>query len=673
MQDFRRNAHSHQLEEIWRGIREMYLPKGDAGFRAKYTSDTNTGLATPDVLHSGADDDMLSFDEPLAAIKVHTALSLLTQRTPDVKWDSDNEEYEQTVPVLNALRKETWQDEQVREQYVMLWFYNVLYGTTHWRRFYEVMENDVYLPSKVNLATNDVEFEQTVRVEFDGVTAEAMSPFSVWMDPAAEPLKPRSARKVLYEKVFTMESLIKRFSLVHDEKWFLENVTPGPVEGYSGTNLVQVQFYENKDADLLYISTSETSGNVEIWKTHLPQNHKELSVMSGIWMPRDEKTPYGLGPIELMAEDKRASDDFKSMTLTQAKFSVYRAVFYTGSLTSEGEGGDIKIRPDRAYKVSEKPFFLEIPGPGNDAWQAMATLRDRVDEASGINKPLGGEIVKTTAFQTDLAKDAALSRLATPISLMANLLSWDAKLTFELQRQYYSLPKIEEIVDPAEITKLQEEVDKLRAENKEIPFDLWVDMETGEVDEEGNPVPKVFKGTYRTAQLNVEKTTNGQYIPSQSKKTAFLTPQCFDWKGKMYVVTNSILSIAPTIEKSNTMQMYNILIPLFSQPAELVAKPAMAIVKLHDQDPEDVLPETFLAYLKSVENPEQTPVAPPGMPGMPPGAPGAPEGAPPGPEGMPAVDPNGAMKFEQPGAPVVSTKMKGEKDMIMQRSEAISP
>lgn len=388
--------------------------------------------------------------------------------------------------------------------------------------------------------------------------------------------------------------------------------------------------------------------------------------MSGIWMPRDEKCPYGLGPIELMAEDKRASDDFKSMTLTQAKFSVYRAVFYTGSLTSEGESGDIKIRPDRAYKVSEKPFFLEIPGPGNDAWQAMATLRDRVDEASGINKPLGGEIVKTTAFQTDLAKDAALSRLATPISLMANLLSWDAKLTFELQRQYLSLPKVEEIVDPDAIVALQAEVDALKAEGKELPFDLWVDMESGEVDEEGNPVPKVFKGTYRSAQLNVEKTTNGQFVPSQSKKEVFLTPQKFDWKGKMYVVTNSILSIAPTIEKSNVMQMYNILIPLFSQPPELVAKPAMAIVKLHDQDPEDVLPETFLAYLKSVENPEATPVVPPGMPG----APGQPA---PGPDGMPAVDQSGAMKFEQPGSPVVSTRLKGEKDMIMQRSEAISP
>lgn len=646
MDEFRQNCYSEKMEELWKGLKRMYIPQSQLGFSllAKYTTDSSTGLATPDTLFAMDDDELENFTEPLVAVKVHTALSLLTQRTPDVKWDSDDDErYERNVPIINALRHSDWQDQQVREQYVMLWFYNILYGTTFWRRFYEKLERQVTLPDKMNMVTEEVTTREATITDFDATTGEALGPLQVWIDPATMPLKPRTMRKVVYEKVYPWEQFYERFKdSVSKEK--LMSIHGTTIDGYPGTNNVRCRFYENMDLDLLFIEANDE----ELSKEHLPNNHKQLSVMMAIWMPRSESNPYGLGPIEMLSEDKRALDKFKSMTLTQVKFSIYKSVFYTGSLISEGgESGGLKLRPDRAYKMTDKVQFLEIPGPGADAWNAMNMLRERIDDASGINRPLGGEIVKTTAFQTDLAKDAALARLSVPISNMALLLSRDAELTLELQKQYYALPRVEEIVEPEEILAATTQLETLKASGKTPGFDLWVDQST--LDEDGNIIPRVFRGTYREAQLNVEKTSSGQYLPSKTKKKVVLTGDYMDWKGKIYVVTDSILSIAPTIEKARKLEMYNLLIPMFSQPPEMVAKPAKAICKLYGEEVEDVLPDNFIAYLTQSES-GQIPPAPTGSV-------------------APQTGASGAMAFEQPGAPKVSTGLTSEKDMIMAASE----
>lgn len=665
MEEFRTNCFGESMEGIWGSLRSMYLPTTvEDGLPSRYTftSDASaaTTLAIPDTLYASDNSEILSFKEPLVAIKIHTALSLLTSRTPDVKWDSDNTTFEENVPIVNALRTYDWQDAQTRQQYTMLWFYNIMYGTTFWRRYHEKIDREVNLPKSLNLATNAVEYEAVTINEIDQTCGEALSPLQVWIDPGSRPLAPRSQRKVMWEKVYTYEQFILAHKGLKDEKWLRENIHGTSVENYPGTDLVKCRYYENMDLDLFYVVANDE----EVTKMHMPQNHKQLSVIMAIWMPRGDFNPYGLGPIEMMAEDKKALDEVKSMTFTQLKFSIYKAIFYTGTLKSDGgQGGDVKIRPDMAYKVSEKPFFMEMPGPGQESWTAQTNLRERADDASGINRPLGGEIVKTTAFQTDLAKDAALARLSVPISNVVLLLVKDAELTFELQKQFYTLPRVKEIVDPKEVVQAQEELDKLRTEGKTPNFDIWVDMDS--VDEDGMIVPHVFKGTYRDLQLNVGKQ-NGQYMPSQTKSSVTLTPDLMNWKGKIHIVADSILSITPTLEKTRKLEMYNLLIPMFSQKPEFVAKPAAAIVKLYGDDIDDVLPEHFIAYLKQLENPM---IENPPLPGAAPLAAEQPPGTP-APEG---TNPDtGAMNFEQMGAPVVATNMGGQKDMISAASERLN-
>lgn len=647
MEEFRKSAKPSNMEELWKSLKSMYLPKveNDGAFFAKYTTDAATGTAIPDTLFAADDDEIENMSEPLVAVKVHTALSLLTQRTPDIKWDSDDDRYEQNTPVINAVRFADWQDDQVRQQYIMLWFYCILYGTTFWRRYYELSTRTVTLPDKIDLATDKETTREALITDFDATTGEAMSPMKVWIDPATQPLKPRSMRKVMWEEVYTYDQFCRKFEDKVSKK-VLESIKGTVVEGYQGDDNVCCRYYEHMDLDLYYIEANDE----ELLKEHLPQNHKQLSIMMAIWMPRGEDSPYGLGPMEMLSEDLHALNKFKSMTLTQVKFSIYKAVFYNGSLSSEGgESGDIKIRPDRAYKYTgnDKIQFLEIPGPGVDSWNAINMLRERIDDASGINRPLGGEIVKTTAFQTDLAKDAALARLSVPIANMSMLLVKDAWLTLELQRQHYALPKVKALVEPEEMIAAQESLDRMKANGETPGFDLWVD--TSQVDDNGEMVPRVFQGTYREAQLNLEKSGSGQYVPSKTKNKVLLTSDVFDWKGKIYVVTDSLLTIAPTIEKSRELEMYNLLIPMFTQPPELIAKPAEAICKLYGKDPEDVLPDSFMAYLRQVESGEVQPLQPGAI--------------------APKTGADGAMAFVQPGSPKVSTGLDSEKDLVMAASE----
>lgn len=615
MEEFRKNCYTENMEAIWKVLKASYLPRRIDGphLWTEYDLDPD-GTAIPSRYFLESDDETgrLELNEPLTAVKVHTAISLLTQRTPDVRWDSDNSKYQKRVPVINALRKQDWLDEQIREQYAMMWFYNTLFGTTFWRRFYEKIERDVKLPREVNLAEDKVEFKDAKVTEVDQVSAEALSPLQTWIDPGTQPLKPRTMRKIKYDKVFDYQNFRREFDNKENvDKKALNKVIPTSLPGNTvtttkgpdsdvssrGDNLVRVEYYENKDLDLHYV----VANDVPIIKEHLPYNHKELSVLMGVWMPRSDENPYGLGPIEMMLPSKKALDEFSSMTLTQTKFSIYKAIFYTGNLTMEdGEGGDIHIRPDRLYKSTDPKSItpLNIPGPGADSWRAIDRLRDLTDENSGITKPLSGEITKATAFETDLAKDAALTRMSLPINNIANLLRKDAELTFELQKQFYSLPEVEEIIDIDVLEKARQSLDDARRSDETPNFSLFVD-ETDPQD------PRIFKGTFRTAQLSLEENDFGEAFPTEGKQETIITPDVFDWRGRIHVVADSLLTITPTIERTKKMEFYNLVIPMFQQPPELVAKPARELAKLYQINPQQIFPSSWLKYLESLDNGEE--------------------------------------------------------------------
>lgn len=600
MENFRRNAHNEQMEELWKTLEASYIPNLKNDKELKAFADTEispSGEIVASRLHTDTD-ALEEFKEPLVAVKIHTALSILTQRTPGVKWNSDSDVYAQRVEVLDALRKNDWKDEQTRSQYTMLWFYLILFGTSYWRRYYVKEQREVKYASSIDLSTDKTTYKKGTITDFDQTTAEALSPLEVWIDPATCPGKPRSMRYVKYDKVYDYQQFVKLFKDVANKKDF-DKVMPTSIEGREGDDLVKCEYFEHLDLDLFYVVANDQP----ILKSRLPNNHKQLSIRQTIWMPRNSKSPFGLGPIELMSPTKDNLEEFLSLTMNQTKFSIFKAAFYQGSLNING-GGDadeIRVRPDRMYSASDPKSitFMDVPGPGADSWRALDMFRARIDEASGINRPLGGEITKSTAFEIDLAKDAALSRLGVPISNIVNTLIWDAEIMFELQKQYYTLPDVVEMVDPDEIEQAVEELIRLKsAPGDKATFDIWV-------DESNAQDPRVFRGNYRVETLMQESDSEETNL---SAKSAVITPEVFDWKGKIHVIADSILQITPTLERTKKMEFYNLILPLFQQPPELVAKTARQFAKLYDVSYRDIFPDLWLQYLKQVDSQKAPPV-----------------------------------------------------------------
>ena len=75
------------------------------------------------------------------------------------------------------------------------------------------------------------------------------------------------------------------------------------------------------------------------------------------------------------------------------------------------------------------------------------------------------------------------------------------------------------------------------------------------------------------------------------------------WKGIIDVVPTSILAPSEELEKQRKSEVFNQLVPLLGQPPELVLKPSKQLLKAHDEDPEDWLPDSWLELEKGTVSP----------------------------------------------------------------------
>lgn len=659
MRNYQASVHGEPMRQIWENLRDSYLPLpvSELLTRSRYTLDTDgnaspNGFIAPD--NSISDLNLNRTPHPLVAIKLHTGLSILTQKTPDVIWDSESPSYDENAPILNALRQQEWDLEETRAQFTNLIFNDMLYGSAFWRRFYEYEERTVNFVTEINPATKKAKYKKEVLVEKDNTGAEALTPLEVLIDPATKPQTPSSTRYIAYEKVMDFERFKQIFQSVNTRPDFNE-VKPTSVQGFTGDNYVKLTYFEHKDLDLYAIQANDKH---LIVKSHIPANHKDLSAKLVTWMPRGQNNPFGLGPMEMMSSSREQLEAFSAMTFNQTQFSIYKAAFYSGAITIDGQdANEFIISPGKLYKASNPKdiTFYDIPGPGRDAWESLDILRQKADEASGINAPLAGQITKSTAYEIDLAKDAALARLGVPIASIVNTLVWDAEIIFLLQKQFYSIPKLKELLTPEEILAAHEELMKLRSspynsEAKEpLTFDLIIDDTTPDD-------PKVYKAEYRTAQIALNKTSNNELTSSLGKQQVVLTPKVFNWKGQFRIVTDTLLSITPTLERSKRLEGFNILIPMFRQPPQIMAKPARSLAKLYAIDVNDTFPDDWIQFLKASDSGQLPPTLQP--PQFPPGRPKNID-----------VNPEG---FTQERAERVTTSVNGQNSQAASRSQTIN-
>jgi hypothetical protein len=244
------------------------------------------------------------------------------------------------------------------------------------------------------------------------------------------------------------------------------------------------------------------------------------------------------------------------------------------------------VVPGQSKQITNGKFdWMEIPGPGKDAWDGLNWKKDEMDKDSGITPTLEGDLTGKTLGEIQLAREASLKRMKVPLDNIAWAIEQDAYLTLSWMNQVYSTPEVKQFASEADILAFENEQGIKRDETFQN-----TDPATGE--------PTGMTATFLPElSLGLEER-NGQLF--ESEKSRFfqvgkdLPTRALKWKGIFKVIPRSILGTSEVIMKQTKTEMANMLIPLFVQPAELMMKAAMQILKINEEDPIDWLPESWL-------------------------------------------------------------------------------
>ena len=626
LQEARKQQYDTNIETIWADADKDYVPHKLRG-RGKKTLVTDETKGWRGAMVNLGDSNWQSdISQPNPFIKIQIALSILIDQNPEGVFSAGAKKFQATTELMKQLYKRSWETAKSKQQLKLFTFNLAKYGWACARTYPLRITRKVKNLVDFNQENPDKsQYEEKEVVEFNDIFRENLNPWNVWIDDMALPDNQFSLRDWAWRKVYALDAFKEEFG-----NWKLsDKVQPGgntqekldtkgdTSKQYKEPNLVEVYFYENRLKDLFMV----IANGVPVVISPLPisdsKGLKKLSLWQTYWNLRSATCPLGIGIYEAMRYDQNLIDRIRNMTIDQLTLSIYKMFFYQGT-SSLTETGDIKITPGAGKQVLDPKNinWLEIPGPGNEAWQGLANFKQDMDEASGITDPLLGTVTGKTAFEIAQAKEAALKRLKNPLENITDALNTEAYITVSLAQILYSIPETYEITDPALI----------EAYLKEIQSDPQLyereSVESG-VDELGQPIvsDKFTAKVFPEFPLNLEDDKDGNLIETKDTRFFRLKPSSLTWEGIINIESQSVLTPSRELSKTLSLELYNMLIPLLVQPPEVYAKVAKSLCKLYDIDPKDVLPDIWVEPPPPQPEPlfipaQQAQLPPGGMPDM---------------------------------------------------------
>lgn len=592
LQQVRTNHYSKNLDQLWADADRDYVPhRLQTSGKKVIATDEDKGWRGA-MVTLGANDWQSDLSQANVYIKIQTALSLLIDQNPSGVFTPTSQKYQATTELMRQLYQRSWEYARSKSQLKMFVFNLAKYGWATARTYplritrkvQEIVEYDEENPDKSKYKEKEV-------VVYNDIMRENLDPRNTWIDDMAKPNNKDSIRDWCWRKIYDIDVFKEEFAGYKN----IDKVEPGGVldEVINTQNLnktksfvrngrqVEVYFYENVQKDMFYVIAGGRQG-IPVVLEPLPisdgDGNKKLSLWQAYWTLRHAESPYGIGMYEALRYDQAMLDRIRNMTVDQLTLSIYKMFFYqgTGSLT---ETGDITISPGVGKQMLDPKnvTFLQVPGPGADAYQGIAMFGKDVDNASGITDPITGEITGKTAFELAQAKEAALKRMKDPLDNILEALNTEGYITVSLIQLLYSIPETYEVTDERLIEDYLKEIkgDQDLYERKDDKF-----------------IAKVFP----EFPLNLDKDEKGNLIENQDTKFFRVKPKMLQWEGIINIKSQSILTPSKQIDKALELEMYNTLIPLLSNPAgaQTFSKIAKNIVKLYDKDPRDILPDSWM-------------------------------------------------------------------------------
>jgi hypothetical protein len=590
LKDTRKDVFGMDLETVWRQADKDYVPhKLSKGVQKTLVQNEDEGLASRYVEIGKAQwrTDNANMNP---YIKIQTALAIIIARNPSVDLTPDSEKYEQTTKIQEELYKKSWEKAKSLEQLKLFAFNLAKYGWAVARTYPKVIKN----PSKVVInydpEKDKQKYETTESVEFNGVFRENLDPWKTWIDDRSLPNRPTSTRDWCFAKDYSWHQLEKEFgktkNFKHIQTGRSDDVDESSKE--SMKTILQkdnkiVYFYENLDKDTIAVVCDGILLKSEPLPLSDGRGNKRLSLWHTNWTLRHAESPYGIGINEAMRHDKVLYDKLRNMSVDQIILSIYKMFFYSGTDQMDGDG-KIEVRPGVGVQVTDPKNMniLQVPGPGKDAYMGIEMMQKAIDDASGIGKELMGQTEEKTAFQSAQNAEFGLRRLKTPLENITSALETDSELIQIIHEMIYSIPEVIKITNP----------DTIKAYFEEIQGD----PELYERDAEGNFSAKL----YPEQQMGIDTDDEGKLIESEESKFFRLKPSGLKWEGMIRVKGQSLLIETKALAKQMVTDVFNIVTPLFMQPAELVMKPIKELLKKYDLDWKDWVPDMWMQPQQNV-------------------------------------------------------------------------
>lgn len=598
MQDYRTSL---GIEKEWREADIEYIPH-ELEFgtpRKRFETDQDTGLRSRMVPIGDQSQNWRSNASATTLLeKIQTAFSIVIDQNPEAMLTALSRKYEDTTQLAYSLWKRNWAITDGKQVLKLFVFDLLKYGWGIGRSYpckisytkQILSEYDSEDPSKNK-------YEKKELTWFNDVQKQRLSPYKTWIDEQTKPYDVYSMNDWYFEVDFSYDDAkvefgeYKNFEFVKpDSKVTYEmDGKPATPEGEKENlskrkDIVTIGFYENRAKDLFVIWVP--SDKIILKQCPLPNDDGMLSSWQTPWILRSADSPYGISLWKIIKQDKELYDKYMNMTADQLVLSIMKFGFHTGTSGVLGDGV-INIVPGQSKQITNGKFdWMEIPGPGKDAWEGLDYQKKSMDKSSGITQTIEGELTGKTLGEIQLAREAALKRMKVPIDNIAWAIEQDAYLTLSWMKQVYSTPEVREFADEAEILAY-EQTNNVEHNEKFAEIDPLTNEPNG-------PVTATF---FPELSLNLE-VRDGKLFESEKSKFfqvgKDIKPEQLKWKGIFKVIPRSIIGTSEVILKQTKTEMANMLIPLFVQPPELVKKAAMQILKVNEEDPLDWLPESWL-------------------------------------------------------------------------------
>lgn len=592
LQQTRINHYGKNLDQIWADADRDYIPHrlGSTGKKVVATDEDKGWRGSTVTL--GTNDWQSDLSQSNVFIKVQTALSILIDQNPSGVFTPTTEKYQATSELIKQLYQRSWDFAKSKPQLKLFVFNLAKYG---WavartyplrivRKVKVITEYDEENPEQSKYETKEV----TV---YNDLVRENLDVRNAWLDDQAKPNNNHSIKDWCWRKVYDMDVFKEEFGKWKNSKYVLPGGVIDEVIGITNVNKpndtnetenkVEVLFYENVLKDLFVVIANGVPVILDPLPISDSQGNKKLSLWQTFWNLRHSQSPYGIGIYEAIRYDQAMIDRFRNMTIDQITLSIYKMFFYQGTQALT-ETGDITIQPGVGKQVLDPKNvqFLEVPGPGKDAYEGIEMFNKDIDKASGITDPLSGEITGKTAFELAQAKESALKRMKDPLDNILEALNIEGYITISLIQLVYSIPETYKITDPDLIADYLREVQS--------------DPDLYERDEDGGFTAKV----YPEFPLNLDKDEKGNLIETKDTRFFRIKPDYLQWEGIINIKSQSLLVPSKQIEKALYLEMSNALMPMLGSPDPMApmkfGKLAKQLIKEYDKDPKDYLPDDWI-------------------------------------------------------------------------------